>query len=67
MVWMVLGVCLALAGCAAPGAAPELTTPTPEVFIPATAVAPAAPVIAGRVLWGDAPVAGARVEMRTGA
>ena len=67
MVWMALGVCLALASCAAPGAAPELTMPAPEVFISATAVAPAAPVIAGRVLWGDAPVAGARVEMRTGA
>ena len=67
MASMVLGVCLALAGCAAPGAAPESTMPTPEVFISATAVAPAAPVIAGRVLWGDAPVAGARVELRTGA
>jgi hypothetical protein len=44
-----------------------LTMPTPEVVIPATVVAPAAPVIAGRVLWGDAPVAGAQVEARTGA
>jgi hypothetical protein len=69
--WMallaMLGLGLALAGCAAPGAASELSMPTPEVFTPATAVAPAAPVIAGRVLWGDAPVAGARVELRTGA
>jgi hypothetical protein len=65
--WLVLWVFLVLAGCAAPGAAPELTMPTPEVFIPAAVVAPAAQVIAGRVLWGDAPVAGARVEMRTGA
>jgi hypothetical protein len=67
MASMVLGVCLVLTGCAASRPAPEMTVPTPEVFIPTTAVAPAAPVIAGRVLWGDAPVAGARVEMRTGA
>ena len=67
MASMVLGVCLALAGCTAPGAAPELTISTPEVVIPATGIAPAEPVIAGRVLWGDAPVAGTHVELRTGA
>ena len=67
MASMVLGVCLVLAGCAPPGTAPETTISTPEVLIPATDVARTAPVIAGRVLWGDAPVAGARVEMRTGA
>ena len=42
-------------------------TVTPEVFIPATMVAPKGPMVSGRVLWGAAPAAGARVELRTGA
>lgn len=65
-IWIVI-VTLFLAGCASLAASTESPTPTPEVFIPCTAVAPAGPVIAGRVLWGDAPVGGARVELRTGA
>jgi hypothetical protein len=68
MLWIwIVCVSLLLAGCVSPVAPAGLPTPTPEVFIPRTAVAPAGPVIAGRVLWGSAPVAGARVELRTGA
>jgi hypothetical protein len=48
-------------------AAQDPPTPTPEVFIPRTAVAPQGPMVAGRVLWGETPVAEARVELRTGA
>jgi hypothetical protein len=48
-------------------AAQDSPTPTPEVFIPRTAVAPQGPTITGRVLWGETPVGGARVELRTGA
>ncbi len=65
-IWIVMG-CLLLAGCTSPIAPAAPPTPTPEIFIPRTAVAPAGPVIAGQVLWGAAPVAGARVELRTGA
>lgn len=51
-----------------PAAIPEeLPTPTPEVFIPSTAAVPQAPVISGSVVWGAEPVAGALVELCTGA
>ena len=61
MAWIVvLGVCLVLAGCAVPGPVPDVTTPV----VPTSSSGLA---ITGRVLWGDAPVASARVEMRTGA
>ena len=48
-------------------AAQDPPTSTPEVFIPRTAVAPQGPMVAGRVLWGETPVAEARVELRAGA
>lgn len=68
IIWIwIIAVSLLLAGCTSPVAPAELPTPTPEVFIPRTAVAPAGPVIAGRVLWGSALVGGTRVELRTGA
>ena len=67
-IWIViLTASSLLAGCSAAVASTELPTPTPEVFIPRTAAVPAGSVIAGRVLWGNAPVDGARVELRTGA
>ena len=65
-------VSLLLAACdAAFAQPPSVTSPaptvTPEVFMPATMVAPKGPMVSGRVLWGAAQVAGARVELRTGA
>jgi hypothetical protein len=58
-------VSLSLAACGV--AASPTPTVTPEVFMPATRVAPKGPMISGHVLWGTTPVAGARVELRTGA
>jgi hypothetical protein len=55
-----------LAGCQAMVTV-EPPTPTPEVSIPLTAVMAERSTIAGRVLWGTTPVAGAPVELRTGA
>jgi hypothetical protein len=54
-------------GCTAKMVAQEPPTPTPEVFIPRTVVVPNGPMVSGRVLWASTPVAGARVELRTGA
>jgi hypothetical protein len=56
-----------LAGCATTQVIQETSTPTPEIFIPRTVVVPAGATISGHVLWGATPVAGARVELRTGA
>jgi hypothetical protein len=56
-----------LAACTTVWAARKDPTPTPEVFIPRTMVVPDSPTISGRALWGATPVAGARIELRTGA
>jgi hypothetical protein len=56
-----------LTACTATMVAQDPLTPTPEVFIPRTAVVPAGATVSGRVLWGAKPVAGAQVELRTGA
>jgi serine/threonine protein kinase len=45
--------------------ATNTSTPTPTTPPPTTA-GPAGVRIAGRVLWGDAPVPGARAQLRTG-
>ncbi len=63
---MLLAACNAAFAQQPPVESPAPTV-TPEVFIPATMVAPKGPMISGRVLWGAAPVPGARVELRTGA
>jgi hypothetical protein len=57
----------ALTACTATMVAQDPPTPTPEVFIPRTAVVPEGATISGRVLWGSTPVAGAQVELRSGA
>ncbi|MFN2230337.1 MAG: hypothetical protein ACK2VA_11255 [Anaerolineae bacterium] len=56
-----------LTACTATMVAQDPPTPTPEVFIPRTAVVPEGATIAGRVLWGSTPMAGAKVELRKGA
>jgi hypothetical protein len=67
---IVLALVLLIAGCktAASTPAPQtVPTPTPEVFIPRTAVVSDGATISGRVLWGGGPVAGVTVELRAGA
>lgn len=63
---IVLGVGLLVTACAVVPVEPP--TPTPEIFIARTQVVPGTPIpapsIAGVVLWGAEPVAGARVELR---
>jgi hypothetical protein len=56
-----------LTACTATMVAQDPPTPTPEVFIPRTAVVPQGATISGSALWGSAPVANARLELRTGA
>jgi hypothetical protein len=57
----------ALTACTATMVAQDPPTLTPEVFIPRTAVVPEGATISGRVLWGSTPLAGAQVELRSGA